>query len=180
MYGLVNKAIEDLICDKFGCETWVKIKKQAGVTVPAFVSMESYDDKITYDLVKAASEILPMQVHEILIAFGEYWVLYTAREGYKETFDLLGKTFIDFLQNLDMLHANVGSIMPELQPPSFSCTEVTSNSLKLHYHTHREGLTSMVIGLLAGLGKTFGLDLEVELIESRSQGADHDIFSVKW
>ena len=33
MYGLVNRAVEDLVCTNFGEETWEKIKEKAGVDV---------------------------------------------------------------------------------------------------------------------------------------------------
>ncbi|BBM86917.1 heme NO-binding domain-containing protein [Candidatus Uabimicrobium amorphum] len=180
MYGLVNKAIEDLVCDRFGCEAWLKIKEKANVKIDNFIGMDHYDDQITYDLVAAASESLGMCGRDILEAFGEYWILYTAREGYKEMLDLAGSTFVTFLQNLDALHTHIGSLMPNLQPPSFSCSDVTENSLLLHYYSHRKGLAPMVIGLLQGLGKRFSLEVVVTLTQSREQGADHDIFSVTW
>jgi hypothetical protein len=82
MYGLVNKAIEDMVCDRFGEETWEEIKKKAQLDVDVFISMDGYPDDVTHRLVKAASEILAISSSEILQAFGEYWVLYTAKEGY--------------------------------------------------------------------------------------------------
>ena len=58
MYGLVNKAVEDLVCSKFGEETWNKILEEAGVDVDSFVSMEAYPDAVTYKLIHAASTVL--------------------------------------------------------------------------------------------------------------------------
>ena len=78
MYGLVNKAVVDLVVSKFGQDTWDAIKKKAEVDIDVFVSMEGYPDDITYRLVGAASEILKIPPEAVLEAFGEYWVLYTA------------------------------------------------------------------------------------------------------
>ena len=79
MYGLVNKAVVDLVVNKFGEDTWVAIKKKAGVDHDLFVSMDAYPDDITYRLVGAASEVLGIPPAAVLEAFGEWWVLYTGR-----------------------------------------------------------------------------------------------------
>jgi hypothetical protein len=71
-------------------------------------------------------------------------------------------------------------IFSNLQPPRFSCTDVKDCELMLHYHSHRPGLTDFVIGLLHGLGKLFGTPVEVTVVELKSEGADHDVFNVRW
>ena len=40
-----------------------------------FISNESYEDEITFELVAAASEILQLKQEDVLFAFGEYWIL---------------------------------------------------------------------------------------------------------
>lgn len=180
MYGLVNKAVEDLVKSNFGEETWEKIKTKAQVKDASFVSMQSYGDHVTYNLVGAATEVLALSAEQVLEAFGEYWVLFTAKEGYGNMLDAAGNNLVDFLQNLDALHVRVGNVMPELKPPSFECTDITSNSLQLHYFSDREGLTAMVVGLVKGLGKRFNTPCEVQVLGSKSTGEDHDIFEVKW
>ena len=54
MYGLVNKAVQGLIIENYGEETWDKIKMRANVDVEMFISNESYSDSMTYDLLVAA------------------------------------------------------------------------------------------------------------------------------
>lgn len=180
MYGLVNKAIADMVCSNYGEETWEKIKHKAEVEVETFVSMEGYPDDVTHRLVKAASEVLGLSATEIMHAFGEYWVQYTAQEGYGEMLDMSGDTLPEFLENLDALHARVGVIFPKLQPPSFECTEEEAESLKLHYYSERQGLAPMVKGLVKGLGERFETDVEVTQTQSREDGHECDEFSIKY
>lgn len=161
MYGLVNKAIQDMVCSRFGEETWKEIKQKAEVDVDVFLSMEGYPDDMTHKLVKAASVILGLSASEIMQAFGEFWVQYTAQKGYGEMMDMGGDTLPEFLENLDNLHARVGVSFPKLQPPSFECTNMEENSLSLHYRSDREGLTPMIFGLIKGLGTR--LDTEVHV-----------------
>lgn len=180
MYGMVNKAIEDLVVKNFGPDQWSAIKHKAGIEDDLFLSHESYPDKVTYDLVGAASEVLGMSARDILIAFGEHWVLHTARQGYGSMLEANGRTLPEFLLNLPSFHARVAMIFPDLQPPRFSCTDVKDCEMMLHYHSHRPGLTDFVVGLLQGLGKMFGTPVEVSVAELKSQGADHDVFHVRW
>lgn len=179
MYGLINKAIQDMVCTQFGEETWQQIKQAAEVK-EQFVNIESYHDNVTYRLIKAASNILGLPESEVMKAFGEHWVRYTANEGFSEIIDMCGESLPEFLENLDNLHARVGVVFPKLQPPSFECTETGDDSLTLHYYSNREGLAPMVFGLVEGLGKRFNTSVEVTQTQSREEGHDHDEFSVNY
>jgi hypothetical protein len=174
MYGLVNKAVVDLVVNKFGQDTWTAIKKKAGVDIDVFVSMDGYPDDITYRLVGAASEVLGIPPEKVLEAFGEYWVLYTAQEGYGPMLDASGKTLREFLENLDALHARVALTMPELRPPRFRLVPVDSSKMLLEYHSTREGLAPMVIGLLKGLSVRFNTPIDV----SHARRDGHDEFTI--
>jgi len=180
MYGLVNQAIEDLVRAYHGGTAWELIKQTAQLQIEAFIGMEQYPDDVTYKLVDAASEVLGVPREEVLQSFGEHWVLFTAKKGYGEILSTGGNTLPDFLQNLDMLHTRVSIIMPHLKPPSFSCDEITENSLHLHYYSHRLGLAPFVAGLVNGLAKMFGTEAEVTLLEGRDTGANHDVFRISW
>lgn len=180
MYGLVNKAIEDMVCSHFGEETWKKIKQKADLEVDSFISMEGYPDDVTHKLVKAASEVLGLSAAEIMQAFGEFWVQYTAQEGYGEMMEMSGDNLPEFLENLDNLHARVGVIFPQLRPPSFDCTDQTDETLNLHYQSSREGLAPMVVGLVKGLGTRFDTEVDITQTKSREDGSDHDEFMIKY
>jgi hypothetical protein len=180
MYGLVNKAIHDMVCSRFGEEIWQEIKQKSEIDVDIFISMEGYPDDITHKLVKAASTVLGLSSSEIMQAFGEFWVEYTSQEGYGEMMDMSGDTLPEFLENLDNLHARVGVSFPKLQPPSFECSDMEENSLNLHYHSERQGLTPMIFGLVKGLGTRFDTEVDITQIQNRDDGAEHDEFVVKY
>lgn len=180
MYGLVNRALEELIIHKYGQEKWVEIRDKAKVEIDAFISNEAYDDAITYDLVRAAHETLGVCVSELMLEFGNSWVMKTARENYGAMLYATGTTLKEFLINLPQLHTRVQLIYPQLRPPEFECTDIEDDSLKLHYRTHREGLSDFVVGLLRGLGQHFDTPVTVTLLEGKAKGADHDVFEVSW
>lgn len=177
MYGLVNKAVQDLVCSEFGEDAWKDIVELSGLEVGRFVSMTNYDDEVTYKLVNAAAERLGLTAEQVLEAFGRYWTKFTVREGYGELIRRSGATVEEFLAELDNMHTRVALSFPELRPPSFEL-ERTDAGLMLHYRSEREGLAPMVVGLLEGLGSHFDEEVEVEQVEHRAEHG-HDVFRLR-
>ena len=71
------------------------------------MSNESYDDSVTFNLAGAASEVLGISVSEVLVAFGEYWVLRTGQEKYGALLKAGGSNFSEFMINLPNFHSRV-------------------------------------------------------------------------
>ena len=180
MYGLVNKALEEMVASAHGPETWERIKAEAGVDVEMFLAHEAYPDDVTYSLAGAASKVLGAPVPELLEAFGVHWVTKTAPAGYGQLMDSGGRSLAEFLKNLPAFHTRVGLIFPHLQPPVFACSDAGPRSLRLHYRSHRAGLAPFVVGLLKGLGERFRTPLIVTPAVVRGEGADHDEFLLEW
>jgi hypothetical protein len=78
------------------------------------------------------------------------------------------------------MHVRVALMMPNLQPPSFKVLERGDRRLTLAYVSRRQGLAPMVIGLVKGLGRKYGLEPEVTLQKAREPGGDTDVFEVRW
>ena len=180
MYGIVNKAIEDLIKENFGEEKWDIIKEKSGVDVDFFISNEPYDDDITYKLAIAASEEMDMPLGGVLESLGEWWVLRTSKEKYGGLMEAGGNSLREFLVNLPVFHHRVMLIYPKLTPPEFKVSDIEDRSIHVHYFSKREGLQEFVRGLLHGLAKMYNTEAQVELLESRDDGNDHEIFKVSW
>ena len=90
--------------------------------------------------------------------------------------DMAGNTLDEFLKNLNNLHAQVGVTLPKLKPPSFEIENVRDKVWRVHYHSDRSGLTSMMIGLLKGLAQRFGLQASVVVEAVSGQDSDHDVY----
>lgn len=180
MYGIVNKAIQDLIITNFGNENWELIKEKSGVDVDFFLSNEPYDDDITFKLATAAAEILGISVGEVLNAFGEWWILKTGKEKYGGLMEAGGHNLKEFLVNLPLFHNRIMLMYPKLTPPEFKVSDLTENSIQVHYHSKREGLQEFVRGLLVGLSKMYAVESKITLLQSRDDGKSHEIFMVSW
>jgi hypothetical protein len=59
------------------------------------------------------------------------------------------------------------------------CEQSRPGQLRLEYWSERDGLASMVVGLVEGLGDVFGLDVHVKHTLSKDDGADHDVFLIE-
>ncbi|MBB5017250.1 hypothetical protein HNQ59_000512 [Chitinivorax tropicus] len=178
MYGLVNKAIEGLVKSQFGEAAWIAIRAKVGWEDDGFICLETYPDELTYQLVGAAAEVLQMDGDAILEAFGEYWTLYTAKEGYGELFKANGRNLREFLQNLNVIHSRIEMIYRDMMLPNFHCTHGPQGRYYLHYQSSRVGLSPMVIGLVKGLAKMFNEPVMIKQIKFMREGNAEDVFEI--
>ena len=182
MNGLVNRAIEQLVVSMKGEAGWRGVCAHAGVVGVAadgFVSMQNYDDDVTFRLVAAVSERLGLPPEQVLEAFGEYWITYTADEGYGALMAAGGTHLREFLGNLDDMHGRVETIFAQLRIPLFRVEDVSDTEYLLYYSSQREGLAPMVLGLVKGLAKRFNQSVEVVQVHAKADVHGEDIFNVR-
>ncbi len=178
MYGMVNKAIKDLVISGFGQSKWDEIKIKAGLTSDDFSSMAPYSDSITYELVGAASEVLQLPATVILQEFGKHWIKFTAKEGYGVMMDMFGSNFFEAISSINNLHQRIGLSMPQLSAPRFNIQTISETELLVEYISTRKGLGHMMIGLLYGLAEKHNEKIEINHY-APGERAEHESFLVK-
>lgn len=178
MYGLVNRALQQLVCKQHSEQVWDEIRSRAGVAAEVFVRMDSYPDELTHRLVAAAAEVLQTPAEELLKEFGRYWMRYTMIEGYGALLYDLGPTLHDALSALDGMHARVTLLYPALKPPRFRIVHAETDRISLYYDSDRSGFAPMIVGLVEGLGERYRLRVEVQHAERKGQGCDQDRFDI--
>jgi len=179
MYGLVNRALQQMVCARCGDEGWQRVRTRAGIEDEVFVRMDSYPDEITEHLLVAASEELNTTAGKLLEDFGRYWVRYTMVEGYGALLNDLGNDFRAALDSLDGMHARVSLLYPALRPPRFRCETIDSEQVRLHYWSDRRGMAPMVVGLVEGLAERYGLLAKVFHETQHQPGHDSFIIQLK-
>lgn len=165
MYGLVNKGIRDLVVQTRGEAAWEAVLERAELDVDFFSSNSPYPDALTERLARAAADELGATVDEVLEAFGEHWILYTAEQGYGPLIDASGDSVESFLRNLPNLHTRIKLTHPQLQPPSFTVERAPDGTLLVDYRSHRAGLQHFVVGLLRGLARRFDEEAHIEMVQ---------------
>lgn len=179
MYGLVNRAIEQLVTRDFGEERWAAVRARAGCPAEPFAALRSYDDQLTYKLVDAASGELGLPAEALLEAFGVYWTVHVAQASFGDMLRMYGDSVPEFVANLDAMHVQVSASMPELRPPRFSVREGEDGVLEVEYRSDRAGLAPMVKGLLQGVAQIFGASYSVELLRPRAADTEPDVFLMR-
>lgn len=165
MYGLIHSALQNMIREKFGDEEWNRVLEKSGVPEDSFLTMRIYDDEIIYRLAGAAAEVLGAPLEDCLEMFGEYWVLETAVKSYGPLMDASGETMVEFLGNMNALHDRITGTFLDYVPPEFLVEDLEPPRHRIHYLSKRKGLVPFVDGLLKGLAKRFGAELEVHSCE---------------
>jgi hypothetical protein len=179
MYGIVNQAIQGLVVENYGQEKWDEILKRSGISETHFISDDSYEDEITFELVAAASEVLALKSEDVLEAFGKYWVLNTGYQKYGDLMKAGGNDFPEFMSNLPNFHGRIMLIYPKLCPPEFLVEHPEDKKIILHYYSARSGLTHFVFGLIHGIAEMFDQKIEMKLIASDSATNWHDTFLIE-
>lgn len=182
MYGLVNRAVQDLMVSLRGETGWQRVRERANCADEEFLAMQTYPDELTYRLVGAASEELGLPASQVLHAFGEHWILFTAKKGYGDLLDGFGSSTREFLARLNDMHGRVETMFSDMSLPYFELLDDPGGDPQrfiLLYQSQRPGLAHFVIGLLHGLAKRFGETIEVAHTEDRALGAAADRFELR-
>lgn len=169
MHGLINRGIGNLVVTHHGIATWQKIKIEADINEMALISMENYEDKITFRIVESTAKILGKTGDEILGEFGKFWVEYISEQGFGDLLKLAGRNFPEFMSNLNNIHLRMGSTYQGICPPSFTSTIIDNSTLKLEYYSSREGLAPFLVGVFSGLGKLFNLEIDITQAEENNK-----------
>lgn len=179
MYGLINRAVQDVVVAQGGEQSWRAVCEKAGLDTSLFIAFEQYPDAQTYALVGAASEVLGKTPAALMEEIGAYWSKFTVQQGYGHLFEMAGDSFRQVLHELNNIHARLMVTLPNLRPPSFDCVEREDGAIILRYYSERPGLSPLVVGLLRGLAARFGQEVAVTQTVSRQTQPEYDEFEIR-
>uniref|UniRef100_A0A3B4VGF4 guanylate cyclase n=1 Tax=Seriola dumerili TaxID=41447 RepID=A0A3B4VGF4_SERDU len=183
MYGFINNCLKSLVVEKFGEETWIKLRDGAGVQ-DTFLTYEVYKDEITMQLVAEACKLLGAKPEVVLRQFGEYFFEFCKRSGYDHMLRTLGGNLFEFTENLDALHSYLALSYKEMNAPSFRVERNPDGTMLLHYYSDRRGLCHIVPGIIGAVAKDFfNSDITMEIVNQleeleRTGKKEHVVFLV--
>ncbi|WP_200977564.1 heme NO-binding domain-containing protein [Echinicola sp. 20G] len=180
MYGIVNKAIEDLLLTQYGEEKWEIIKEKCNLEIDFFLLNEIYDDKITFTLIQSASEVTGKPSCELLKELGIWWIVKLSQERYGSLMSTGGQNFREFLTNLPDFHTRVMMIYPKIQAPEFSITSIAKTNIQIHYKSRRAGLVDFVHGILDGLAQLFKSKVFIKVTPDPFYPERSALFDIVW
>uniref|UniRef100_A0A0G2K4T2 guanylate cyclase n=5 Tax=Rattus norvegicus TaxID=10116 RepID=A0A0G2K4T2_RAT len=182
-YGFINTCLQSLVTEKFGEETWEKLKASAEVQ-DVFMTYTVYDDIITIKLIQEACKVLDVSMEAILKLFGEYFFKFCKMSGYDRMLRTLGGNLTEFIENLDALHSYLALSYQEMNAPSFRVEEGADGAMLLHYYSDRHGLCHIVPGIIEAVAKDFfDTDVAMSILDmneevERTGKKEHVVFLV--
>ncbi len=156
MYGMIHRAARTMSIEVLGEPGWNALATASGFDESDFLSAQVYPDPRTLALVSAIANETGLSVDGALHAFGRFWINWADKSAYASVMRMNGDTLVEFLSNLDRMHANIQRVMPETRLPSFEVVAATSVRIDVLYRSERTGLESFVAGLMEGLLDRFG------------------------
>lgn len=179
MYGMIHKAIRDMVKSAHGEEAWQKVLAESGAADGDFLSLRSYDDDIAYSLVGACASVLEAPASACLQQFGQFWILVTAADHYGDMMRSYGQDSFGLLAQMNEMHERISSTFSGYKPPHFTVELTSDTECLLHYRSVRQGLSDFVVGLVQGLGEFYNEEITISLREtSLVDGGEHSTFQV--
>ena len=112
--------------------------------------------------------------------FGEHFFQYCVQSGYDRILRVLGRSLREFLCNLDALHDHLASIYQGINAPSFRTTDQSDGALLLHYYSAREGLGSIVMGIVKTVAKEIlHTEVKMRMLQDKTEEHDHMVFEIR-
>jgi guanylate cyclase soluble subunit beta len=177
MYGMIHRAMRQMVFEKLGEDAWLALEHRLGIGPTELLTGKVYEDALTFAIVSEAADRFNLTVDECLTEFGRYWIRYAEQGALSSIMKFTGQNLASFIANLDRLHVAVGAAMPGTLLPSFTTLQSTEGHLTVEYRSDRAGMEKFVHGLFLGLMERFNAS-GVVTIESR--GEKSIVFEIRY
>jgi len=170
MKGAVFNLLNELVEEKFGFSAWETMLQETGCD-GVFVSSQTYEDGLLFELVGAAHKLTEIPVWDLVHTFGQYMAPAFARD-YPVFFENQ-KSLKSFLLTVDRtIHVEVRKLYPEAHLPEFDYKDEADDELTMIYRSPRK-LCALAEGLIQGSAEYFDERYELKHDVCMHQGADH-------
>lgn len=156
MHGLINRSIQNYVCDSAGTEVWRDTVQLARLGFDEFESMLSYPDGLTPKILDAACAILARDRAEVMEDIGTYLVSHPGYEPVRRLLRFGGVNFSDFLHSLDDLPARARLALSDLQLPAIELREHCEGQFSLLCEAPVAGYGYLMMGVLRVMADDYG------------------------
>uniref|UniRef100_A0A665UJ65 guanylate cyclase n=1 Tax=Echeneis naucrates TaxID=173247 RepID=A0A665UJ65_ECHNA len=170
-YGFINSCLQSLVMEKFGQDTWDKLRSGQTPSLGGSVKF-------------CSSDVSGISAHVFLKLFGEHFFIFCKKAGYDTMLRTLGGNLIEFIGNLDALHSFLALSYQEMNAPSFRVEMTDDGKMLLHYYSDRKGLHHIVPGIMEAVAREF-FDSKVTMVvlnqseeDERTGKKEHIVFLV--
>ena len=156
MHGLMNRAIQCFVRDTYGSDAWRDVAAHADLGPHGFEAMLSYDDAITWTVLRLTSERLSKPEDAVLEDLGTYLVSHPNVEALRRLLRFGGLDFVDFLHSLDELPDRARLAVPDLVLPPIETEAPSDECFRLTCRASRRGFGHVLVGILRAMADDYG------------------------
>ena len=156
MHGLINRSIQNYVCDTFGHDVWGQVTGSADLAIVEFEAMMCYEDDVTTRLVDAVSLVTGRPIHDLLEDLGTYLVSTPKLEGVRRLLRFGGVTFEEFLLSLDDLPDRARLAVSDLDLPELEIDERGNGCFELLCRGSVSGFGYVFVGMLRVIADDYG------------------------
>lgn len=177
MYGVIFDFLRSYVIERHGGrDTWDALLKEAGIGYKVYFPVAQYPDEEIVNLASTAARMLRVPLPAVLEDFGDfvgpslvtYYDMFVRPEW---------KTF-DVLENASLkIHDAIHRHNPRRNPPELRATRQGDDRMLLTYHSERR-LCFVAKGIVRGLSKKYGEDIEVRETQCMHYGAERCHFEI--
>ncbi|TNN08718.1 Soluble guanylate cyclase 88E, partial [Schistosoma japonicum] len=174
MYGVLFEILRNYIELTFGTSIWDSAVEVVNGHPLEIHVRQNYSTKLLTKIITALCDFIGLPEEDIYYEFGIKSVDYLTNNGFRNSFRVLGKNYIDFLQNVNELHEYLRFSYPKLKAPDIKITSINHNVITLDYSTIREEFSHYLRSQLIYIAKLyFDLDVSAKLTDKRKRAASH-------
>lgn len=118
-----------------------------------------------------------LPAEQLMEMTGVHFFEYCQKKGHDRMMTSLGHDLPTFLSNLDALHDHLSYTFPGMMAPSFHCSTM-DDTITLHYYSARQGMESVVIGIIKAVAMEMldtPISMKVLSRETLDKGAAHNM-----
>ncbi|CAH8475565.1 unnamed protein product [Schistosoma mattheei] len=170
MYGLLFESLRKYIETTYNHDIWLQILYHVINKEKIFQTNQTYQEELYEKLINYLSILINKSINDLYFKNGQYFIQFLIDSGYITLLKVMGKDFIDFLNNLNEIHKQIKYIYPYIKSPLFTIIKIENDHLLyLLYCTKRKYFTNFVKGQLIHVAKLiYNLNIQVELIHQKN------------
>lgn len=167
MLGLIFFELKKFIYEKYGLESWERIKKRANIKEIHFESVKAYPDHDIFNILKASSDLLKVSIPQFEEEFGIFLGPVLLRTTYKidpqwGLMDLL-------LHTQNVIHESIHQALKESTTPFLDIKKIADNQLLITYTSKRK-MCYLAKGLIKGLSKHYKTPVKINELKCMHKG----------
>jgi len=176
MHGLINRTIENYLCDTYGRKFWCDVAGRLDAGFIDFEPMFQYDDALTPAVIDLAVQASQKPREALLEDLGTYLVTDPRAERVRRLLRFGGVDYVDFLHSLDDLHGRARLAVPDLNLPELEMTGLGDGSYSVACTSDLDGFGHVLVGLLRALADDYGA---LAVLDHQGRDGGREMISVQ-